>query len=338
MNEKKFFLVLGLIAVVFVVLIRINSTPDSSAKIVFAPEGALALVSEPKAGITPVLEKISGATKSIDLVMYEFEDIQVEQSLEAAKVRGVSVRVLLNQGYYGKPEAHNEAAYAYLQAQNIPVHWTPSYFALTHQKTLIIDGTDALIMTFNFTPQYYKSSRDFAIDDTDVNDVSAIEQIFNADWSHSADAPRDKQGDDLVWSPGSRNEISSLIESATSTIEIYNEEMADPTITTALESAAERGVDVEVCMTNSTSWRNAFVDLVRSGVKVHAYAAKAPLYIHAKMVLVDGQVAFVGSENFSPTSLDSNRELGLITNAKNVTNSLGEIFQNDWQNATITQF
>jgi len=336
MNRKKLFFIVGLLVIVLVVLFRINSAPDSSAKIVFAPEGALSLVSEPEAGIAPVLAKINNAKKSIDLVMYEFEDMKVEQALESAKARGVAVRVLLNEGYYGKPEAHNEPAYAYLQSQNISVHWTPSYFALTHQKTLVIDGTDALIMTFNFTPQYYKSSRDFAIDDTDAKDVSAIEQIFNADWNGSQISL--PVSDDLVWSPGSRNAMINLIESATSTIEIYNEEMADPTITTALESAAGRGINVEVCMTYSSSWKNAFNDLKNSGVHIRTFAAKAPLYIHAKMILVDGSEAFVGSENFSPTSLDANRELGLIINNESIIKSLDKIFQNDWQNATITQF
>jgi len=336
MDRKKLFLIFGLVVVVVFVLIRISISPDSSAKIVSAPAGTLALVSEPEAGVAPVLAKINSAKKSIDLVMYEFEDMHVEQALEAAQARGVSVRVLLNEGYYGKPDTDNEAAYAYLQAKHIPVHWTPSYFALTHQKTLVVDGDDALIMTFNFTPQYYKSSRDFGIDDTDTNDVSAIEKVFDADWNGSQISL--PASDDLVWSPGSRNALLGLIQSATSSIEIYNEEMADPAVTTALEAAAQRGVDVEVCMTYSSDWKNAFSDLKSSGVHIRTFAASASLYIHAKMILVDGREAFVGSENFSPTSLDNNRELGLIVNDSNILNLLNKIFQNDWQNATITQF
>jgi cardiolipin synthase len=35
-------------------------------------------------------------------------------------------------------------------------------------------------------------------------------------------------------------------------------------------------------------------------------------YIHAKMFLVDGQRAFVGSVNVSDNSLNNNRELGII--------------------------
>ncbi len=36
------------------------------------------------------------------------------------------------------------------------------------------------------------------------------------------------------------------------------------------------------------------------------------LYIHAKVIDVDGAKAFLGSENFSTASLEYNRELGVF--------------------------
>ena len=126
---------------------------------------------------------------------------QIEAALLAAQNRGVNVRVLLNQGYYGAAATVNEPAYQYFQTNNIPVHWTPSYFALTHQKTMIIDNSEAIIMTLNFTPKYYSSDRNFAVVDNDQNDVSAIESAFSDDWNSKKDTALN--GDDLVWSPGS---------------------------------------------------------------------------------------------------------------------------------------
>ena len=70
------------------------------------------------------------------MVMYEDEDSRVNAALAADEHRGVKVRVLLNGGYYGEGSAQNRAAYSYLRARSVPVRWTPSYFALTHQKTL----------------------------------------------------------------------------------------------------------------------------------------------------------------------------------------------------------
>ncbi len=38
-------------------------------------------------------------------------------------------------------------------------------------------------------------------------------------------------------------------------------------------------------------------------------------YVHAKAIVADGTVAYVGSENFTVNSLDSNREIGLFLTA-----------------------
>ena len=309
-----------------------GEAPAPSATPVVLSTATPSLIVEPAAGIGPVLAMIQKATKSVDLVMYQLEDPQVEQALAADQARGVAVRVLLNQGYYGKPETANAAAYQYLQNNKVPVRWTPAYFALTHQKTLAVDGNAALIMTFNFTPQYYATGREFGVVDTDPSDVSAIESTFAADWSASKITP--PKGTNLVWSPGSQAEMVSLIGGAKSSLLVYNEEMNDAAVTTALAGAAQRGVNVEVVMTYSGSWATAFQKLAAAGVHVRIYAPSAPLYIHAKMILADGATAFVGSENFSPTSLEKNRELGIMLSAPAVVQPLSATFQDDWAGAT----
>jgi phosphatidylserine/phosphatidylglycerophosphate/cardiolipin synthase-like enzyme len=266
--------------------------------------------------------------------MYALDDTQVEQALGDAEARGVKVRVLLNGGYYDQKEQSNDAPYAALQKLHVPVEWTPTGFALTHQKTLVVDGSDALIMTFNLQQKYYATGRDFAVDDTDPNDVSAIEQTFAADWA----APQTKyiagQGDDLVWSPGSEDELLYLINSATSTLKIYNEEMDDADITGALVAAAQRGVSVQVDMTYATNWKPQFTQLENAGVEVRTFASSSKsIYIHAKMILADNARVFLGSENFSDTSLNKNRELGLVLTSAVILEQLNGIFDADWARA-----
>src|SRR6185312_10169856 len=187
----------------------------------------------------PVVQAIQNAHTSVDLVIYELEDPQVEQALADAQSRGVQVRVLLdNLDSFGNYP--NDAAYTFLQSHNVPIEWSPNYFPLTHQKTLIVDDTEAMIMTFNLSPQYYASSRDFGIVDTDPKDVAAIETAFTSDWSGQQSTAQNAS--DLVWSPNSADTLIALISSATSTLEVYNEEMADPRIEAALTAAAARGV------------------------------------------------------------------------------------------------
>ena len=74
---------------------------------------------------------------------------------------------------------------------------------------------------------------------------------------------------------------------------------------------------VVIVMTDQTDWHSAFATLVAAHAAVRVYASNASLYIHAKVVIADAgtphQRAFVGSENFSNASLNSNRELGIET-------------------------
>ena len=75
-------------------------------------------------------------------------------------------------------------------------------------------------------------------------------------------------------------------------------------------------------MTRQSDWASAFSALARAGVEVRTYAYSAPLYIHAKAIVVDPGTrrarVFVGSQNFSVTSLLYNRELGLITSSRRI--------------------
>ena len=69
--------------------------------------------------------------------MYELEDTRAEAALAADSERGVDVRVILNSSY---TRSDNDAAFALLQAHGVHVHWASSRYALTHQKTLVIDS------------------------------------------------------------------------------------------------------------------------------------------------------------------------------------------------------
>jgi cardiolipin synthase len=317
--------------------IHMHSTVLGPAIAVSNPSSTndVSIITEPDEGIAPVISMIESASSSVDLVMYELEDTDVEHALAADEARGIKVRVLLNGGYYGKKEsADNDAAYQYFSQNGVavPVKWTPAYFALTHQKSLVIDDKEALIMTMNLTPQYYASSREFNVVDSDQNDVAAIEQAFDDDWNGNQTTA--SNGDDLVWSPGSENALLALINNATSSLDIYNEEMADTDIENALEDAAKRGVDVRIDMTYSSEWETAFTALMTAGAHVRTYAANAPLYINAKVIVADDTSAFIGSENFSSNSLNKNRELGIIISDPRAISSIESTFEKDWSGAT----
>jgi len=296
--------------------------------------GALSLYIEPGDHMKEVSELINNATKSIDLAMYEFDDPNIVNELGNAVNRGVMVRALLSKGYGGITTPMDATTTQLLVSKNVFVKYAPSYFTFTHQKTLIIDGEKAFIMTFNFTKKYYATSRDFGILDSNVNDVTAIEATFENDWNAKQIAATN--GDDLVWSPGSENAMILVIESAQKTLEIYNEEMADDAVTQALIDAAKRGVAVRVDMTYQTVYKPSFESLIQGKVQVRTYSSGSKKrYIHAKMILADNDYAFVGSQNFSWTSLEKNRELGILISDPTTIASLEKTFNSDWTEARI---
>ena len=266
------------------------------------------------------------------MTMYEFSDTTAERDLAAAAKRGVRVRVILDH----REKSGNSHAYSYFRSHGIAVTWSSSDYRYTHQKTVIIDGTKAVIMTANLTSRYYATSRDFLVTDTERADVSAITAVFNADFAKKTVHPGD--GNDLVWSPtDSQDQLIALINGATSSLRIYSEEMGDRTVENALIKAAKRGVDVQVCGENeSGEYDSAFAKLARAGIRISYYSSSTGFYIHGKVVEADYGTAhakiFIGSENFSSTSLNQNRELGLIISSHPVMSAMAGTFAADFRN------
>jgi phosphatidylserine/phosphatidylglycerophosphate/cardiolipin synthase-like enzyme len=293
------------------------------------------LVTEPADNYQQIYTFINSATTTLDMTMYELTDTTAEQDLAADAARGVKVRVILDTNL---EKSSNTTAYNYLAAHGVSVVWANTTYAATHQKTITVDSTRSAVMTGNLTSQYYSTSRDFAVIDTNQVDVKVIEKVFNADFAHTAITPTD--GDNLVWSPtDSENQMLDVINSATGTLQVENEEMGLAAVTTALENAAKRGVNVEVIMTNSyDDYVTEFDALKAAGVHVSTYDEDASLYIHAKVILADygtsAAQVFVGSENFSNASLNKNRELGLILTDSAVLSSIHTSLTSDFNGAT----
>jgi phosphatidylserine/phosphatidylglycerophosphate/cardiolipin synthase-like enzyme len=287
----------------------------------------LSLVAEPQAGSRPFLALIRGARRRIDLTMYELSDRAIERALAAAAARGVDVRVALNGGYYSERSSYNAPAYRYLAAHRVQVRHTPSYFALTHQKTLTVDGRVSAIMTLNFDG-LYASTRDYAVLDHRSADVRAIVGAFDDDWGGRHDTASDGSGD-LVWSPGAEDHVLGLIEHARRSLELEDEEMAYDPATDALCAAAKRGVRVRIVMTYESDWTAALQRLRGCGAGVRLYHGQS-YYIHAKVLMADGRTALVSSQNLSTGSLRYNRELGIRVADRSIVSALGRDIARDY--------
>ncbi len=67
--------------------------------------------------------------------------------------------------------------------------------------------------------------------------------------------------------------------------------------------------------------------LDRQGVEIRL---ASHVYIHAKAMVIDRELAIVGSQNFTATSLDDNRELAIELSEPSVVVRCLTIFERDW--------
>jgi hypothetical protein len=286
--------------------------------------------------VTPLYALINAAQKSIDMTMYALEDTTFTTDLLAACKRGVTVRVILDQN---DEKSGNTSAFTQLNTQqNCTAVWANKAFESTHQKSLVIDATQAAIMSLNLQPQYYTTTRDFAILENDPADVAAIEATFNADFAAGTTSTGTSGasdfdyapglGDHLIWSPTTaQTAMVSLIANAKKTLLIENEELASSAtaILAALETACKNGVQVQLAMVNNTDYAPGFTAITQAGCSLHTYPnTTTGFYIHAKAVVADyglsTQNAYMGSINYSNASMNSNRELGMfVTDAATIT-------------------
>lgn len=305
-----------------------NCTPGNGVN------GVSVLV-EPDAGPTPLVDAIRGAHTAVDLEIYLLTNHAILRALEEDANRGVTVRVMLEPHPFGGGATSANKTLDELRAAGVQTQQSDPAYALTHEKGMVVDRTTAYIMTSNFTNAALGTgsstkNREYDIIDSNSQDVQAVEAIFQADWDRSSARFNDP---DLVVSPlNSRNDFTTLINNAKHTLLIEAEEMNDSAIEQALVGAAQRGVQIQVILpapsgSASDSNRTGITVLKQGNIQVRE---DSHLYMHAKIIVVDGQEAFVGSENISAQSLDQNRELGILVEDNNVLSTLQQTFQQDW--------
>ena len=94
---------------------------------------------------------------------------------------------------------------------------------------------------------------------------------------------------------------------------------------------------MRVCAENTDGeYDSDFSRLARAGVHISYYSSSHGFYIHGKVIEADYGASrakvFIGSENFSSTSLTRNRELGLISGSGKMMSSIASTFAADYRN------
>jgi cardiolipin synthase A/B len=144
-------------------------TMTAASKIVSLPIGKsllvdgneLTLLADCDARLGRYIALIEGAKKSVDIIIYVFEDDPVgrivQRALLAAAARGVAVRIIVDS--FGSGETADDF-FAVMRDAGVSVEffsrkWRSSYLIRNHQKLLIVDGEAVLVGGYNLSESYF---------------------------------------------------------------------------------------------------------------------------------------------------------------------------------------
>jgi len=298
----------------------------------------------PEDGVGYLKELLRSAEREIDLALYLWTRgrLDLAEELARAKRRGVRVRVLLDERPGG--EGQDPKVLEALRAAGIEVRFaSPLRFAHYHIKALRADGR-LWISTGNWTRASFTRNREYSLVTDRPDWVAEFGRVFEADWEARALALDDAK---LVWSPervysifrpfwegNAKRRILGLIASAEREVFIEQNGLTDEEVYNALLEAMDRGVRVRVLGSASARDSGYFGQMARrlaeQGAEVRYLEG---LKVHAKAMLVDGRVAFLGSQNFTPTALTANRELGAVIGEGPALLRLKATMERDWARA-----
>lgn len=283
--------------------------------------------------------------------------------LEDAVRRGVQVRLLVDGfGSILMPRRWRRE----LRAKGVhfsvffPLRWLPiaPMNLRNHRKIVVVDGRVAFTGGNNIGDEYrHKSHFGAAWRDTHLQlegrVVADLQRVFLRDWFF---ASREMVVDPAFFPELQSARGTALASIITSGPDIDGEAIErcffaaiagaqnrvlmttpyfvpDSSVVTALEVAALRGVEVRVLLPAKSNHvvtfyagRSFYERLINAGVHIHEYL---PGMIHAKTMLVDDRLGFVGSANLDVRSFRLNYEVHTLVHDATFAAALGASFSRD---------
>lgn len=321
------------------VLLSLIATPTLANKLIVVPGDKIQGFA--RDSFTNIIDS---AQNKIDLAMYQIKDQGMIEALLRATQRGVKLRIITELNPYKhsyNQDKNKHGGLKQLEKNGIPIKGLPHNIlannpnAHAHYKFLIIDDRYAVVMSCNWDTPTLANTRDFAlILSKEKNPIEfwEINRIFNADWQNKKIS---STRESLIVGPDhQREKFIKLFSKAHKSIEIYQQSYNDEKIAQALENRCRKGIKVKLLMMpfpfgGSKDKNLPFqIRLVKTKGEVRLVKTR---YIHAKVVIIDGKIAYIGSCNFYPHSLNFNREIGVITKNQQAVQKLKDTFDQDWK-------
>jgi phosphatidylserine/phosphatidylglycerophosphate/cardiolipin synthase-like enzyme len=272
------------------------------------------LIVQPDAGIAPIVTAIKQAKKSIDVLIFRLDRIEIARALEAAVARGVRVRALTAHINRGGTKILRQLEMHLLES-GVTVSRTADDLVRYHGKMMIVDGKILHVYGFNFTAFDMEKSRSFGIITKNEKLVSEAIKLFAADFDRQPYVPAH---DRLVVSPeNSRERLAGFIKGARKELLIYDPKVTDDAMLRIIKERLAAGLDVKIIGKVEAKW----------DIPSEKYPGKR---LHVRAIIRDGRKAFVGSQSLRRLELDKRREIGIMVNDQAVVNEMRAVFESDW--------
>ncbi len=271
---------------------------------------------QPDDGVLPVIKGINSARKSIEIVIFRFNQAEIEKALTNAVTRGVRVHALIASTNRGGEKNLRELEMRLLAA-GVTVARTDNDLVRYHGKMMLIDNKTLYLLGFNFSALDMERSRSFGVITTNPKHVREAAKLFQCDTQR---LPYTAGIASFVVSPvNARKQLATFIRGAKKQLFIYDPEASDPEMVRLLEARARAGVDVRM--------------IGKLAGKPGALPSPRTLQIrlHTRTIVRDGTWAFVGSQSLRALELDARREVGIIFRDPKSVSRILKTFQSDWE-------
>jgi cardiolipin synthase len=276
---------------------------------------------QPGDSIQPLLQAISAARKSIEIVIFRFDRREIERALAGAVARGVRVRALIAYTNRGGEKNLRELEMRLLAA-GVTVARTDNDLVRYHAKLMIVDRRQLFLLAFNFTYLDIEHSRSFGVITTNRKHVQEAVKLFEADTQRQ---PYVAASATFIVSPvNARKRLSAFVKGAKKELLIYDPEIGDRDIVQLLEDRVSAGVVVKII--GRLAADSACLEARRL----------SRMRLHTRSIVRDGRHAFIGSQSLRPLELDARREVGIIFRDSNAVKRLAGTFHADWASAEST--
>ena len=315
-----------------------------------------------------LLESIQSASHHIHLEYYIFDDDNIGSKIIDALCEraneGIEVRMIvdaLGSNHIKDKTVKKLKRFGVEFYEYNPVIFTSLANRVNyrdHRKIVVIDGREGFVGGINISDKYINSANsDLYWRDTHCmirgDAVYSLQVLFMLNWyfvSKKLIQPEneyfpaiDNQGDVLtaIISSDPDSDNANLMEGYFSMINTAREEILivtpyfipNESMLTALKTAAKGGVDVKLLMPRKPD--SVFVhsasltymgELLRNDIKVFLYEKGM---IHAKVMIIDGELATVGTANMDYRSFDNNAEVNAVFFDENIAGQLKSQFNQD---------